>query len=450
MKKNRYIWIAAIVISAVLLCLSLSGCKEKACRHAEGEWILDSAATYERDGLRHTECTLCGETLRAETLPMLICTHDSESWIVDVDATYESAGHRYLRCDLCGVTLASEEIPRRLAEAEIAERLSPLLLRVVCYGADGVSEISRGSGFIIDGDGRFITNAHVVRGAFYIRVTDHLGTTYEVDRLYKFDDTSSDYAIGRVKGYSSSVSAVFTTEVGVGDTVYALGYAGGSSEMSMTRGEITDTARREWGKYYYANTAWIDHGSSGGILADEWGRVIGITTGAAGGGFIAVRYHDFALTLENPLGEGSVPNRFFYSSEVIVLEPQCAAELLDVLVHVSEGDGANVTYFVTVKLKEEYSDSIIVMRSDSVDLTLCIDTVFMLSALIPELSDGVEYASATVSLTLGSVGDLRDGVSGRAESALELEGAEHYAVDVAYSVDFTVAEGALIVYDPLV
>ena len=356
MKNGRYIRIAALVLSLACLCFVFFACKAKECEHVEGEWIIDSAATYQSEGQGHTECTLCGETMRSVELPRLICTHDSETWIVEVEATYETEGQKYCKCDICGTRLASVQIPRRLEESEIVSSLSPFVLSVVCYDYDGVSEISRGSGFIIDGDGTFITNAHVVRGAYYIKVSDHLGATYNVDLLYKYNATTSDYAIGRVKDYAPRFAPEFSLDARVGDTVYALGYAGGSSELSVTRGEITDTAKREGGKYYYANTASIDHGSSGGILADEWGRVIGITTGLAGGDFIAVRYHDFALVLENPLGGGKAPINYFYETRTVTLDANNASEFLDILVHTSEGEGASVTYRVTVKLKDEYKD----------------------------------------------------------------------------------------------
>ena len=42
-----------------------------ACAHMEGEWIVDADATYTKEGARHTVCTLCGETVRTEVIPMI-------------------------------------------------------------------------------------------------------------------------------------------------------------------------------------------------------------------------------------------------------------------------------------------------------------------------------------------------------------------------------------------
>ena len=42
-----------------------------ACTHVEGDWIVDAEATFTEDGARHTVCTLCGETVRTEVIPMI-------------------------------------------------------------------------------------------------------------------------------------------------------------------------------------------------------------------------------------------------------------------------------------------------------------------------------------------------------------------------------------------
>lgn len=38
-------------------------------KHTEGEWIMDIEVTRETEGLRHKECTDCGEILKSETVP---------------------------------------------------------------------------------------------------------------------------------------------------------------------------------------------------------------------------------------------------------------------------------------------------------------------------------------------------------------------------------------------
>ena len=37
--------------------------------HTEGDWIVDTEAQPGTDGSRHTECTICGETIQTECIP---------------------------------------------------------------------------------------------------------------------------------------------------------------------------------------------------------------------------------------------------------------------------------------------------------------------------------------------------------------------------------------------
>ena len=39
--------------------------------HTSGEWIVDTAPTYEEEGLQHKECTVCGETTQTESIAKL-------------------------------------------------------------------------------------------------------------------------------------------------------------------------------------------------------------------------------------------------------------------------------------------------------------------------------------------------------------------------------------------
>ena len=52
-------------------CLKCGSIKEEETAlkdHTEGEWIVDKVAVCE-DGFKHTECTVCGELIRSETIP---------------------------------------------------------------------------------------------------------------------------------------------------------------------------------------------------------------------------------------------------------------------------------------------------------------------------------------------------------------------------------------------
>ena len=49
-----------------------------AAGHTPGEWIIDSEATETAEGSRHIECTVCGEILKTEKIPVLEPGHQEE------------------------------------------------------------------------------------------------------------------------------------------------------------------------------------------------------------------------------------------------------------------------------------------------------------------------------------------------------------------------------------
>ena len=79
-----------------------------ACAHVEGDWIVDANATCTEDGARHTVCTLCGETVKNETIP---ASHIVTNWIVDTPAKIGVKGSQHTECVACNTTIKTEEIP---------------------------------------------------------------------------------------------------------------------------------------------------------------------------------------------------------------------------------------------------------------------------------------------------------------------------------------------------
>lgn len=263
--KKLNIRILSLLLALVCLLGCFTACDNTSkCDHIEGVWIVDKEATLDSTGKRHTECTICGETVQSETIPKETCAHTGTKWVIDIEATLDSEGSKHLECKSCGKNIKTEVIPEIfLTQAEVTAKLRSAVVKVICYDYDGKTEISQGSGFFIDNSGTFITNAHVVEDCFFIKVQTSLGVAYDVDVMYKYNGTVSDYAICKAKNCFSSNSVEFTTKAEVGDTVYALGYPNDAFVMSTTSGKITSTDAVDGTKHYYANTAWIDHGSSG-------------------------------------------------------------------------------------------------------------------------------------------------------------------------------------------
>ena len=444
------------VLSLLLALVCLLGCftacdSSSKCDHVEGAWIVDKEATLDATGKRHTECTICGETVQSETIPKETCAHTSTKWVVDVEATLDSDGSRHQECKSCGKTIKTEVIPEiYLTQAEIISKLKPAVVKVICYDYDGTTEISQGSGFFIDSNGTFITNAHVVEDCFFIKVKTYLGATYDVDVMYKYNGTVSDYAICKAKNCFSSNAVEFTAEASVGDTVYALGYPNDAYVMSTTSGKITSTDAVDGTKHYYANTAWIDHGSSGGILADAKGRVLGITTGIfADGEYAALKYQDFKFDAEGIHVGTKEPLEYFHTVDEVWLGSYNMDDYFDIIVNASATSDTNVQYWVTVRLKDKYKNAKILIDSISISVTLKLDTEFNYKEIVSYgTANRTERDTKYLYFRFYNEGDLISGDQQYTYSSIYIGFTkEYYGMDISYDVDFFGGNGTLIIYD---
>jgi S1-C subfamily serine protease len=158
-------------------------------------------------------------------------------------------------------------------------------------GADGSSQ---GSGFVVDGDGLVLTNAHVitnvtdarsgaVRGASAVYVEFSDGDRVSADIVGW--DLFSDVGVVRVAASDHALSPVplgNSSNVLVGQPVAAIGSPFGQ-QTSLSVGVVSATGRSIdslTSGFAVANAIQVDapinRGSSGGPLFDASGRVIGI------------------------------------------------------------------------------------------------------------------------------------------------------------------------------
>ena len=117
--------------------------------HKAGEWIIDVDSTETMEGSKHQACTVCGATLKTEsiavkphvhafgawnTVRIASCTeegltervcscgtketqtiekisHRAGEWIIDKEATASAEGSKHQVCAVCGTTLKTESIP---------------------------------------------------------------------------------------------------------------------------------------------------------------------------------------------------------------------------------------------------------------------------------------------------------------------------------------------------
>jgi S1-C subfamily serine protease len=146
-------------------------------------------------------------------------------------------------------------------------------------------EEGSGSGFVLDTEGRILTNYHVVKGAQRIDVV--FGNERTLPAQVIGTDPRNDLALLRV---SASPEELHPVELGssdalqVGQWAIAIGNPFGQFDRTLTTGVISALNRTLEGADGRMITgviqtdAAINRGNSGGPLLDSSGRVIGINT----------------------------------------------------------------------------------------------------------------------------------------------------------------------------
>ncbi len=148
-----------------------------------------------------------------------------------------------------------------------------------------------GSGFVWDAQGDIVTNNHVVDGSSKIEVTFSDGTTVPATIVGR--DPYSDLAVIKVDVSADRlhpVSMADSTQVKVGEIAIAIGNPYGF-EGSMTVGSVSGLGRelptsqvdQTSGASYsipdvIQTDASVNPGNSGGVLVNDLGQVIGVTS----------------------------------------------------------------------------------------------------------------------------------------------------------------------------
>ena len=153
---------------------------------------------------------------------------------------------------------------------------------------------SAGTGMVVTASGRIVTNNHVIAGATSIKAIDlGNGKTYRASVVGY--DVHDDVAVLQLQGASGLSTITFAgSTVRVGDTVIAVGNAGGKGTPTAAAGVVTGLNRTITAYSELSGTtehltglietdAAIESGQSGGSLVDIKGQVVGmVTAGSAG------------------------------------------------------------------------------------------------------------------------------------------------------------------------
>lgn len=138
-----------------------------------------------------------------------------------------------------------------------------------------------GSGFIITEDGYILTNYHVIADSDTVTVATFDGSTYEAE-IIGYDE-SNDIAVIKIdKDDLEPVTFGDSSEIRVGEDVYAIGNPLGELTFSLTHGIVSAVSRdvvleKGTTMSLIQTDCAINSGNSGGALFNTKGEVIGIT-----------------------------------------------------------------------------------------------------------------------------------------------------------------------------
>lgn len=191
-----------------------------------------------------------------------------------------------------------------------------------------------GSGFIIENNGRIITNAHVVDGADTVTVTLKDGRTFEGKVLGT--DPVTDVAVVKIEAQNLPTVKIGNSEsLQPGESAIAIGNPLGL-DNTVTEGIISATGRSS-GQVgipdkrvnFIQTDAAINPGNSGGPLLNDRGEVVGVNTaiiqGAQGLGF-AIPINTAQRIAEQLIASGKVEHPFL-GVQMVTLTPEVKQEI---------------------------------------------------------------------------------------------------------------------------
>lgn len=138
--------------------------------------------------------------------------------------------------------------------------------------------VASGTGFFITDDGFLITNDHVVEDGFQICVVTSEGPY--IAKIIKSDSTN-DFALLKVDGKFSGLSVAESHSVGLGKSVFTVGYPVidlQGSAPKFAKGEIAALSGASDDLRYFQISVPLQPGNSGGPLVDERGNVVGVVS----------------------------------------------------------------------------------------------------------------------------------------------------------------------------
>lgn len=271
-----------------------------------------------------------GETLTLGDLYQLV--RDALAF-PDKDGT--AAVRRLADKGLCTQDQIRQYFPQELTARQAADRHMAAVFRLDTYYTDRAYQNNRtsngGSGFFVSAGGLAVTNYHAIKDAVHATANLITGESFEVESVL-FYDADADLALLRISRttrdgkttvpFFSFLELAEDPDLRQGDQVYTIGAPLGLA-LTISDGVVSAVGHAVEGFSLpcVINTADISRGSSGGVLMNVYGHVVGVTTGAYSSG------NNLYLSLPlTPILEADWTAEGVTLAEIVELEEQAGSK----------------------------------------------------------------------------------------------------------------------------
>lgn len=163
----------------------------------------------------------------------------------------------------------------------IIKKVDPSIIKIYTINSNGEYE-RQGTGIIISTDGIGVTNFHVLAGAKKAEAINFEGEKFEIKTVIDYSEKNDLIKIQLVTNGKTTSPVTFSNlNLEKGMNVFTLGFPNGfeiSGGSTVSTGIISGFRNLD-GQDLIQTTAPITHGSSGGGLFNEYGKLCGITSG---------------------------------------------------------------------------------------------------------------------------------------------------------------------------